>query len=71
MPFWHLKDDTSSGIEVHLGVNDDVDILAACQDEVEAAESDIIAPTVTAEDPLALLDETVRKRRCRCIVHDC
>ena len=35
------------------------DILAAGQDVVEAAESDIIAPTVAAEDPLALLDEAV------------
>ena len=48
----------SAGVGVHLGV-DDVDILAAGQDVVEAAESDIIAPTVTAEDPLALLDEAV------------
>ena len=50
----------SAGVGVHLGVdNDDVDILAAGQDVVEAAESDIIAPTVAAEDPLALLDEAV------------
>ena len=49
----------SAGVGVHLGVDDDVDILAAGQHVVEAAESDIIAPTVAAEDPLALLDEAV------------
>ena len=50
----------SAGVGVHLGIDDDdVDILAAGQDVVEAAESDIIAPTVAAEDPLALLDEAV------------
>ena len=50
----------SAGVGVHLGVHDDdVHILAAGQDVVETAESDVIAPTVTAEDPLALLDEAV------------
>ena len=43
--------------------------LAAGQHVVQTAESDVIAPTVTAEDPLALLDEAVRKRGCRSIVH--
>jgi len=50
----------SAGVGVHLGVDDDdVDILAAGQDVVEAAESDIVTPAVTAEDPLALLDKAV------------
>ena len=50
----------SAGVGVHLSVDDDdVDVLVAGQDVVEAAESDIITPTVTAEDPLALLDEAV------------
>ncbi len=50
----------SAGVGVHLGVDDDdVDILAAGQDVVQTAESDIIAPAVAAEDPLALLDEAV------------
>ena len=49
----------SAGVGVHLGVDDDVDILAAGQHVVQTAESDVIAPTVTAEDPLALLDEAV------------
>ena len=50
----------SAGVGVHLGVNDDdVHVLAAGQDVVEAAESDVVAPTVAAEDPLALLDEAV------------
>ena len=50
----------SAGVGVHLGVdNDDVDILAAGQDVVQTAESDVIAPAVAAEDPLALLDEAV------------
>ena len=50
----------SAGVGVHLGVHDDdVHVLAAGQHVVEAAESDIIAPTVAAEDPLALLDEAV------------
>ena len=50
----------SAGVGVHLGVDDDdVDILAAGQDVVEAAEADVIAPAVAAEDPLALLDEAV------------
>ena len=50
----------SAGVGVHLGVDDDdVDVLAAGQHVVETAESDVIAPTVTAEDPLALLDEAV------------
>ena len=50
----------SAGVGVHLGVHDDdVDVLAAGQDVVETAEADIITPAVTAEDPLALLDEAV------------
>ena len=65
----------SAGVGVHLGVDDDdvahfnafiqrcsqpsADILAAGQHVVETAEADIIAPTVAAEDPLALLDEAV------------
>ena len=50
----------SAGVGVHLGVNNhDVDILAAGQHVVETAESDVIAPAVAAEDPLALLDEAV------------
>ncbi len=39
--------------------DDDVDILAAGQDVVEAAESDIIAPAVAAEDTLAVLGPVV------------
>ena len=50
----------SAGVGVHLGVDDDdVDILAAGQDVVEAAESDIIAPAVAAEDTLAVLGPVV------------
>ena len=50
----------SAGVGVHLGVDDDdVDILAAGQHVVQTAESDVIAPAVAAEDPLALLDEAV------------
>ena len=50
----------SAGVGVHLGVDDDdIDILAAGQHVVQTAESDIIAPAVAAEDPLALLDEAV------------
>ena len=49
----------SAGVGVHLGVDDDVHVLAAGQHVVQAAESDVIAPAVTAEDPLALLDEAV------------
>ena len=36
-----------------------VAILVSDEDVVEAAKSDIIAPAVAAEDPLALLDEAV------------
>ena len=36
----------SAGVGVHLGVDDDVDILAAGQHVVQTAESDVIAPTV-------------------------
>ena len=47
----------STGVGVHLGIdNDDVDIFAGSEDVVETAESDIIAPAVTTEDPLGLLD---------------
>ena len=50
----------SAGVGVHLGVDDDdVDVLAAGQHVVQTAESDIVAPTVAAEDPLALLDRLV------------
>ena len=60
----------SAGVGVHLGVhNDDVDILAAGQHVVQAAESDVLAPAVAAEDPLALLDEAVRQRVCCSAVH--
>ena len=70
---------------VHLGVDDDdvahcilpiqrcsqpsADILAAGQHVVQTAEADVVAPAVTAEDPLALLDEAVRKYGCRCVIH--
>ena len=37
----------------------DVDIIAACQHVVQAAESDIITPAVTAEDLLAALGQMV------------
>ena len=50
----------STSVGVNLGIdNDYVDIFARSEDVVETAESDIIAPTVTTEDPLALLDEDV------------
>ena len=50
----------SAGVGVHLDVDDDdVDVLAAGQHVVETTESDVIAPAVAAEDPLALLDEAV------------
>ena len=40
-------------------------ILAAGQDVVEAAESDVIAPAVTAEDPLAVFDYAATTRESK------
>ena len=48
----------SAGVGVNLGIEyHDVDILAGSQHMVHAAESDIICPSVAAEDPLGLLSE--------------
>ena len=50
----------SAGVGVNLGVNNnDVYIFARSEYVVETTESDIVAPTVAAKDPLALLDEAV------------
>ena len=47
-------------VRVNLGVEDeDVDVFAAGQHVVEATETDVVCPTVTTEDPLALLGEEV------------
>ena len=46
----------SAGVGVNLGVvNHDIDVLAAGQYMVNAAEADIISPSVAAEYPLGLL----------------
>ena len=52
------------GLSACVGVNlcieyHDVDVLAACKYVVNAAESDIVSPSVTAEYPLGFLSEEV------------
>ena len=50
----------SAGVGIHLGVDHhDVDVLAAGQHVVQTAESDVVAPAVSAEDPLALFANAV------------
>ena len=48
----------SACVGVNLGIEyHDVDILAACKYVVNTAESDIVSPSVTTEDPLGLLSQ--------------
>ena len=48
----------SACVGVNLGIEyHDVDILAACKYMVNTAESDIVCPSVTTEDPLGLLSQ--------------
>src|SRR5699024_9385742 len=43
----------SACVGVNLGIEyHDVDILSACENMVNTAESDIVSPSVTTEDPL-------------------
>ena len=50
----------STCIGVNLGIEyHDVDIFAACQYMVNTAESDIVSPSVTTEDPLGFLSQEV------------
>ena len=50
----------STGVGVNLGVyNNDVYIFAGSEDVVQTAKADVVSPTVTAEDLLALFDEDV------------
>ncbi len=46
----------SAGVGVNLGIEDhDVDILTGSDDVVKTAETDIVCPTVAAEDPYDFL----------------
>ena len=48
----------SACVGVNLGIEyHDVDVLAACKYMVNTAESDIVCPSVTTEDPLGLLSQ--------------
>ena len=50
----------SACVGVNLGIKyHDVDILAACKYMVNTAESDIVCPSVTTEDPLGLLAKVI------------
>ena len=50
----------SACVGVNLGIEyHDVDILAACKYMVNTAESDIVCPSVTTEDPLGLLAKVI------------
>ena len=47
----------SAGVGVNLGIEyHDVDVFAGSQNVVYAAETDIVSPSVTTEDPLELLE---------------
>mmetsp|Transcript_7487 Transcript_7487/g.20229 ORF Transcript_7487/g.20229 Transcript_7487/m.20229 type:complete len:1155 (+) Transcript_7487:2178-5642(+) len=49
-----------AGVGVALGVkNQDVDVLARGQHVVQAAEADVVGPTVAADDPMRRRDEHV------------
>ena len=53
-----------AGIGVHLGVEQqDVDVGGGGQHVVEAAVADVVAPSVAADDPHALLDQFVGNRQ--------
>ena len=48
------------GVGVHFGVHDeDVDVLARGKHVVETAETDVVGPSVTAEDPDGAADKIV------------
>ena len=50
----------SACVGVNLGIEyHDVDVLAACKYMVNTAESDIVSPSVTTEDPLGFLSQEV------------
>ena len=50
----------TAGVRVNLGIyNEDIHILTRSQDVVYTTEADIVAPTVTTDDPLRLLNEEV------------
>ncbi len=50
----------SAGVGVNLGVEDeDVDVLTGGENMVDAAEADVVCPTVAAEDPDGLLVEVI------------
>ncbi len=50
----------STGVGVNLGIEyHDVDVFAGSKNMVNAAESDIVSPSVTTEDPLGLLSQEV------------
>ena len=67
----------TAGVRIHLGIEDeDVDILAGCEDVIHAAEADIVSPTVATEDPLALLVEEILLledllRKLRAVLRKC
>ncbi len=47
-------------VRIHLGVHDeDVDVPSGSEDMVQAAESDVVCPTVTTNDPNARFDQSV------------
>src|ERR1035441_2354182 len=63
----------AAGIRVHLGVEQqDVHIGVGGQHMVEAAKTDVVAPSVAADDPYALLDQLVGNRKQiadgRCVI---
>ena len=48
----------TAGVAIDLGVNDqDVDVLARCDDVVQTAEADVVACAVATDDPLRTLDQ--------------
>src|SRR5699024_8642371 len=52
------------GLSASIGVNlcieyHNVDVASACENMVNAAESDIVSPSVTAEDPLGFLGQEI------------
>ena len=54
----------TAGVGVHLGVeHEDVDVPAARQDMVEAAEADVVGPPVATDDPDALAHQGPGDRR--------
>ena len=50
----------SAGVRIDFGVeNQDVYVLARCDDVVQTAESDVVGPAVAADDPDRLFDQVV------------